>query len=126
MGESSSGRVKTRAATALSLKPRLPCCQLLRKLWACRREAVIEYERYFCPIKADTFFYKDGHDRTSLVVQWLRLCVPSAGTQVQSLVRQLDPNVAIKVKDSTCHNYDPARQINKHLKMFMTIMPNPY
>lgn len=80
MGESSSGRVKTRAATALSLKPRLPCCQLLQKLWACRREAVIEYERYFCPIKADTFFYKDGHDRTSLVVQWLELHIPSAGS----------------------------------------------
>ena len=29
------------------------------------------------------------------VVQWLRLHTPNAGTQVQSLVRELDP---------TCHN----------------------
>ena len=27
----------------------------------------------------------------SLVVQWLRLCVPNAGDWVQSLVRELDP-----------------------------------
>ena len=29
--------------------------------------------------------------RTSLVVQWLRLYAPNAGGQVQSLVRELDP-----------------------------------
>ena len=23
----------------------------------------MEYERYFCPIKADTSFHKDGHDQ---------------------------------------------------------------
>ena len=28
---------------------------------------------------------------TSLVVQWLRLQAPSVGTQVQSMVRELDP-----------------------------------
>ena len=27
---------------------------------------------------------------TSLVIQWLRLCAPSAGGQVPSLVRELD------------------------------------
>ena len=27
----------------------------------------------------------------SLVVQWLRFCAPSAGSQVQSLIRELDP-----------------------------------
>ena len=31
--------------------------------------------------------------RTFLVVQWLRICLPMQGTQVQSLVRE----------DSTCH-----------------------
>ena len=30
-------------------------------------------------------------NRTELVVQWLRLCTPATGAQVQSLVRQLDP-----------------------------------
>ena len=35
------------------------------------------------------------HEGISLVVQWLRLFVPSAGVQVTSLVRELDP---------TCHN----------------------
>ena len=29
---------------------------------------------------------------TSLVVQWVRLCAPNAGVQVQSLVRELDPS----------------------------------
>ena len=33
--------------------------------------------------------------RNSLVVQWLRLCAPLQGTQVRSLVRELDP---------TCYN----------------------
>ena len=28
---------------------------------------------------------------TSLVVQWLKLCTPIAGAQVQSLVRELHP-----------------------------------
>ena len=28
---------------------------------------------------------------TSLVVQWLRLQAPSVGTQIQSMVRELDP-----------------------------------
>ena len=27
---------------------------------------------------------------TSLVVQWLKLCAPNAGAQVQPLVRELD------------------------------------
>ena len=35
--------------------------------------------------------------RTSLVVQWLGLCAPNAGTQVPSLVRELD---------TTYHNYE--------------------
>ena len=32
-------------------------------------------------------------DRTSLVAQWLRPCLPMQGTQVRSLIRE----------DSTCH-----------------------
>ena len=32
---------------------------------------------------------------TSLIVQWLRLSVPNAGAQVQTLVKKLDP---------ICHN----------------------
>ena len=34
---------------------------------------------------------------TSLVVQWLIVCAPNAGAQIQSLVRELDP---------ICHNYN--------------------
>ena len=39
--------------------------------------------------------YINTKEGTSLVVQWLRLNVPNAGIQVQSLVGELDP---------TCHN----------------------
>ena len=47
----------------------------------------------------------------SLVVQWLRLYTPSAGAQVQWLVRELDPHAATKslhatTKDPACHNQD--------------------
>ena len=31
--------------------------------------------------------------RTSLVVQWLRLCASNAGVQIQSLVRELGPHM---------------------------------
>ena len=31
---------------------------------------------------------------TCLLVQWLKLCAPSAGAQVQSLVRELEPGTA--------------------------------
>ena len=34
---------------------------------------------------------------TSLGVQWLRLRAPSAGAQVPSPVRELDPNAAVKM-----------------------------
>ena len=34
---------------------------------------------------------KKQRQETSLVVQWLRLCIPSAGVQVGSLVMELDP-----------------------------------
>ena len=44
--------------------------------------------------------------RTSLVVQWLRLCATDAGVWVPSLVRELDP---------TCRNQDLA-QPNKYFK----------
>ena len=36
----------------------------------------------------------------SLVVQWLRLCSPSAESPGSNLVRELDPNA--KTKDPTC------------------------
>ena len=38
-----------------------------------------------------TIFKKCGG--TSLVVQWLRICLPTQGTQVQSLVRELRSHV---------------------------------
>ena len=34
---------------------------------------------------------KKERQETSLVVQWLRLCTPTAGAQVGSLVMELDP-----------------------------------
>ena len=37
-------------------------------------------------------FFKKSNSGTSLVVQWLRICLPMQGTQVQALVRE----------DSTC------------------------
>ena len=33
-----------------------------------------------------TAFLKKAKNRTSLVVQWLRICLPMQGTKVQSLV----------------------------------------
>ena len=45
---------------------------------------------------ADIIYKNDIHE-TSLVVQWLGLCAPNAGTQVPSLVRELD---------TTYHNYE--------------------
>ena len=41
--------------------------------------------------------------RTSLVVQWLRIHLPTQGTQVRSLVRE-DPTCRGATK-SMCHNY---------------------
>ena len=41
--------------------------------------------------------------RTSLVVQWLRICLPMQGTRVQSLVQE-DPTCHRTTKP-VCHNY---------------------
>ena len=55
---------------------------------------------YFCLVQP-LFKYYLLHSRmgrrTSLVVQWLGLCAPNAGTQGPSLVRELD---------TTYHNYE--------------------
>ena len=40
-----------------------------------------------------TIIQKDTCTRTSLVAQWLRICLPLQGTRVQALVRE----------DPTCH-----------------------
>ena len=45
-----------------------------------------------------------GEREASFVVQWLRLCTLDAGSQAQSLVRELDP---------TCYNSDLAKTILK-------------
>ena len=42
-------------------------------------------------------------ERTSLVVQWLRICLPMQGTQVQTLVQE-DPTCRGATKP-VCHNY---------------------
>ena len=42
---------------------------------------------------------KEGATRISLVVQWLRICLAMQGTQVQSLVRELEFHMPM------CHNY---------------------
>lgn len=44
-----------------------------------------------CP---NNIIKKDKGTRTSLAVQWLRLCTPNAGAQVRPLLRGPDP---------TCH-----------------------
>ena len=63
-------------------------------------------------------FHKTEITRTSLVAQWLRLHAHNEGTQVQSLVRELDPTCMSQLrvhmsqlrsprattKESTCHN----------------------
>ena len=48
--------------------------------------------RIFCPLHTllDSTF-QNVVSRTSLVAQWLRLRIPMQGSQVQSLVRKLDP-----------------------------------
>ena len=40
---------------------------------------------------------------TSLVVQWLRICLPTQGTQVRSLVRE--DSTCHGATKSVCHNY---------------------
>ena len=42
-------------------------------------------------LKAGAWGRRQDREGLSLVVQWLRPCAPSAGAQVQSLVRELDP-----------------------------------
>ena len=44
-----------------------------------------------------------NNSKTSLVVQWLRICLPTQGTQVPSLVRE-DPTCLGAAKP-LCHNY---------------------
>uniref|UniRef100_A0A8C6FBZ8 Hikeshi-like N-terminal domain-containing protein n=1 Tax=Monodon monoceros TaxID=40151 RepID=A0A8C6FBZ8_MONMO len=46
---------------------------------------------------------KKFHSGTSLVAQWLRICLPMQGTRVQSLVRE-DPTCHGATKP-VCHNY---------------------
>ena len=58
---------------------------------------------------------------TSLVVQWLRPCTHSAGGQVQSLVRELDPrccnenisHAAVKISSVATKTWPS--QINKYI-----------
>ena len=47
--------------------------------------------------------FKRESEGTSLVAQWLRICLPMQGTRVQSLVRE-DPACCGATK-SVCHNY---------------------
>ena len=56
---------------------------------------------------------------TSLTVQWLRLWVPTAGAQVQSLVRELDP----LTKDPVCHNKYPVQPNKLKKRSFSPKMP---
>ena len=41
---------------------------------------------------------RQSHVGTSLVVQWLRLCLPMQGVQDQSLVGSLDPTCLVTKK----------------------------
>ena len=41
--------------------------------------------------------------KASLVVQWLRICLPVQGTQIRSLVQE-DP-ICFGATKPTCHNY---------------------
>ena len=44
---------------------------------------------HLTPVKR-AIIRKSTNNRASLV-QWLRLCAPNAGAQIQSLVKELDP-----------------------------------
>ena len=44
----------------------------------------------FCFLSPENHCLKDRTRRTSLVVQWLRICLPMQGTRVRALVRE-DP-----------------------------------
>ena len=61
-----------------------------------KQKAVLVSSRYIWlfPQKRK-YSFKKPKIETSLVVQWLRLCVPKAGARVLSLVGEIDP---------TCHN----------------------
>ena len=47
--------------------------------------------------------FKADHWGTSLVVQWLRICLPKQGTQVQSLVRELRSHMPRNTTMPTFH-----------------------
>ena len=66
------------------------------------------------------------HPLTSLVVQWLRLCIPMEEVWVQSLVRELRvcmpqvkiPHAAKKIQDPIHHYGDPVWP-NKQTHIFL-------
>ena len=66
---------------------------LLRRQWA----------RGPCPHPADGHFIKSKHKGTSLVAQWLRICLPMQGTRVRPLVQE-DPTCRGANKPM-CRNY---------------------
>ena len=43
----------------------------------------------------------EREERTSLVVQWIRICLPTQGTQVQSLVRE---DASEQLKPTSCND----------------------
>ena len=48
--------------------------------------------------------YKKNQKRTSLVVQWLRICLPMQGTGVQSLVGKLRSHMPHRATKPVCRN----------------------
>ena len=48
-------------------------------------------------------FKNEGKTGTSLVAQWLRICLPMQGTQVRALV--LEDPTHCRVTKPVCHNY---------------------
>ena len=54
-------------------------------------------------VKTASFVFQKSSPGTSLVAQWLRICLPVRGTRVRSLVRE-DPTCHGATKP-VCHNY---------------------
>ena len=82
------------------------------------------YISYRCTIQWFTTF-KSYTPRASLVVRWLRICLPVQGTQVRSLTQE-DP-ICCRATKPVSHNYWPAchkgrshmPQSNKYMKKYI-------
>ena len=66
----------------------------------CKKQHPLEWKEIFVRNKP---CYQKVYNRTSLEIQWLRICLPMQETQVQSLVQE-DPTCCRTTKPE-CHNH---------------------